>query len=527
MWYVASVDRVITDPRFEGAMSEWAELFPNTLAVVVTKTDGGIDDALAKKFRTAKEDVERYFTLGKELKALEGKIKDKRARSLRLRKSGSAEFFAVAAEVEELQTDIENITSERLSTLMDARSRYITRRLREDKQKYLPQGVELPVFCVSNSQYFANKQVDGADVKLINPAATGIPTLRAYALELAAPAIWQETKAHLIFRVAGFFYGAYCWARADHKERRDGLMKCIKTVQKHWNFVSDPLSQEVQTLLANEFIKTLRDDQKKSLEGALEAFRIICEWNAGTFQAFFRKDGKHSTKAVGKECWNQLFLQEQTDSSLHPAWERVTPRIQHTIRSAIDSISETLSSLPDKLEREPGSAPLPAQAFHEMFRAHVAGIDAALQRRNKVYEHNLRTIKRDATADQPSAYFTNAMASVYEGNKRVGGAGCTARWKKALHEHLTLPGGKSPFAVATDELDKAMTNVAKGYVKGISEDVQSILDDVNQQMTGILAGGVESRREGWACEALLDVLRGMRPEIKRVESEIRALDARS
>lgn len=48
MWYVASVDRVITDPRFEGAMSEWAERFPNTLAVVVTKTDGGIDDALAK-----------------------------------------------------------------------------------------------------------------------------------------------------------------------------------------------------------------------------------------------------------------------------------------------------------------------------------------------------------------------------------------------------------------------------------------------------------------------------------------------
>lgn len=215
-------------------MSEWAELFPNTLAVVVTKTDGGIDDALAKKMRTAKEDVERYFTLGKRLKIFEAMVKDKRARSIRLRKSGSAEFFALTAEVEELQTDIDRIISERLSTLMDARSRYITRRLREDKQKYLPQGVELPVFCVSNSQYFANKQVDGADVKLINPTATGIPALRAYALELAAPAIWQEIKTHLIFRVAGFFHGAYCWAKADHKEHRDVLMKRIKAVQKHW-----------------------------------------------------------------------------------------------------------------------------------------------------------------------------------------------------------------------------------------------------------------------------------------------------
>lgn len=279
-------------------------------------------------------------------------------------------------------------------------------------------------------------------------------------------------------------------------------------------------------MLANEFIKTLREDQRHSLEGALEAFRLICEWRAGTFQAFFRKDGKHSTKAVGKECWNQMFLQHQTEHSLLPAWERVTPRMQHTIRSAVDKICKAIEELPDKLEKEPGSAPLPADAFQQMFQAHVVGIDAALQRRNRFYEQSLRNIKRDATVDQPSAYFTKAMESVYESNKRVAGAGCTTRWKNALHGHLTLPDAKSPFNVAINGLGSAMRGVAKAYVNGVRRDVESIIVDISDQMTDILDGGVETEEEARARKALLRELEDTMPEIKRIESEIKLLDGK-
>lgn len=526
MWYVAGVERVTTDPNLEKTISIYAERFPNTLAIIVTKIDRGIDDALAREMKKKKVDMSVYDFLCNQLRDLAKGLKKDQTRLNKLMASGSRDYFALAKKVEEDNAKSRQMVLERTAILVQARGDFISRRLREDKQKYLPEGLELPVYCVSNSQYFAHKLVDDADEIIMETATTGIPELRAYALELAAPSIWEETKAYLTFSVAGFLHGANAWAEAEHKQRRTGLLQCVNTAQKDWNFLIDPVPQQVHRLLENDFIQTIRAGHNKSQEGALRALQAIESWNSGSFLAFFRKHGKHYTRTIGKECWNQMFLQTQTDSFLLPAWERVMPQLQDIIRTAVKQVSKSIQDLPERLERNPGSAPLPVGTFQDMLRPHIVGIDAALHRRSRQYEHDLSNIKLDATIDQPSSYFTHAMTPVYEENKRNGGPGSAARWKHALREHLSLLEPKSPFSKATNELAKALTSVARVYVSGVRADIQGILDDITQQMTSIMACGVETEEEAGSRKALLGVLRDTMPEIKRIEREVKRLDGK-
>lgn len=342
MWYVAGVERVVTDPNLEKTLTMNAERFPGTLAIVVTKIDRGLDDALAKDMKKKKMDVRRYEILSSELKDLGKNIKKDQTRLKRLKTSGSEDYFALAQKVEDSESKAQLAALERTAVLVKARGEFITRRLKEDKQKYLPEGMELPVHCVSNSQYFAHKQIDDADDIIMDPATTGIPDLRAYALELAAPAIWEETKAYFLFSVAGFLHGASAWAEADHKQRRTGLMQCVNTAQKQWNMFMDPAVtlRLVQDLLVNDLITKMHDGQQKSLDGALTALQTIEAWNPSSFLAFFRKHGKHSTKTIGSLCWYQMFTRTQKDLFLLPAWELVLPQLQDMVRSAIKQISQ-------------------------------------------------------------------------------------------------------------------------------------------------------------------------------------------
>lgn len=92
MWYVAGVERVITDPNPENTLNVYAERFPNTLAVVVTKIDRGIDDALAKDMKKKKVDVSSYEELTNQLRDLRKEQKKDQTRLKRLKTGSSGEY---------------------------------------------------------------------------------------------------------------------------------------------------------------------------------------------------------------------------------------------------------------------------------------------------------------------------------------------------------------------------------------------------------------------------------------------------
>jgi hypothetical protein len=525
MWYVVSVDRVVTDPNLERTISTYAERFPSTLAIIVTKIDGGLDEALAKKMRNSKENVHEYFSLNQTLKTFEKTLKELRSKTKRMKTGPSSDYVSHQEKMDSLQADCDKIVFQRNEVLARARNDFVTRRLKQDKQKNFAIGAELPILCVSNSQYLAHKGVEEAGAKIMSVQATGIPALRTYALQLAAPNIWETTKTYLSFNVAGFVHGANAWAEADHKHRRAGLMQCVKNLQKRWNFAIDPVPQKLLDVLDQGLISKVRSDEKKSLDGAMEAFYELCDWNPGSFRAFFRKEGKHSTRLIGRGCWNQMFIQRQTDDTLEPAWYDVMPQLQQLVREAVAGVAEALKNLPGELEQQPGSVPIRGGAFHDMLQPHVLGIEYALNRRNKVYETTLGNIKLNATRDHPTAYFTLAMTSVYERYKSSNGDGVTDLLKNALRQHLSLEGPKSPFAIALDGLSRALDTNVTNYVTGLRSDIQGILDGITQQLQEILDGGVETPRETMARKKLLNVLQGTLPEIKRIEQDLKMIDS--
>jgi len=64
LWYVATVDRICTDPDLEHTVGDYGQRFGNNLAIVVTKIDEGVGHELAMDLQSKGQnlgDVEEWY----------------------------------------------------------------------------------------------------------------------------------------------------------------------------------------------------------------------------------------------------------------------------------------------------------------------------------------------------------------------------------------------------------------------------------------------------------------------------------
>lgn len=121
-------------------------------------------------------------------------------------------------------------------------------------------------------------------------------------------------------------------------------------------------------------------------------------WWHNSFLAFFRKDGKHRTCAIGVDCWNERFIEAQTKDLLNPAWEEKLSPPDQFFDGAIKKLTRAID-LPNELGRMPGSVPLPMDASQGVIEVQISGIEAAHLKRKAQYQEALANIKLDATLD--------------------------------------------------------------------------------------------------------------------------------
>jgi len=431
-------------------------------------------------------------------------------------------------EQEELEEALKEEETKRMDCLVDARTSNIESRLRRDKQKHLPEGAILPIHFVSNTQYDMHVDRDDEEsskARFGNIKDTGIPGLRAYALSLASPGVWEAYTFQLLFIIRVLFNGVDGWAQDSPIKRQAGLMDVVNSTTNLWTV----LENEGIGKMANEFdsgiIQRLRLGIGHSNQGVWKHFEKICRkpWWPNSFLALFRNEGKHYTKAIGSDSWNEQFISTQTRDVLNPAWKEDLPQPENYFDGPIGKLVKSIEELPEALDRMPGSVPLPIHAFRGVLDAQVFGIQAAHNKHKQHYTQALANIKLDATLDQYTGHFAQAMQPCYDEGKDDKGAGVCNRHKARLHNHFSR---NDPIKQATDKLSEALKENVNKHAWALGVDLDKILLDITHQFELILKRQHETSREKLARRELYYFLVGAMPGINRIESELNAIRQR-
>jgi len=187
LWYVIAVDRPCTDPVLDKTLSMYAERFPGALAIIVTHSDHQVFDGegIAADMREKGQSVGDYAEPTRRKTALMGQLAQVNAR-LR-RKVSSERKLQYHDEKSEVEAQIEEVGNGAFEAIVDVRNNHVASTLKKEKQKYIPAGCSLSVYCVSNTEYATHQRPHAR--RQLSVDSTGIPELRSFALGLAAPAV--------------------------------------------------------------------------------------------------------------------------------------------------------------------------------------------------------------------------------------------------------------------------------------------------------------------------------------------------
>lgn len=491
--------------------------------MVVTKVDRDVTDALAHDMRVGKRQSIGDFLAHKASIREQTRNLKIVCSNLKRRHLTGDQKNALREQEDALRASIDTLECQMFECVVDARNSHIVARLKREKAKYLPEGKCLEVYCVSNLHYAIHKGFSRREGPLLDVQATGIPSLRAYALRLTASVVWNDHK-EILHRLKVLFHGVHGWALRRPVPRDGELLDVVKTVEYSWDAISEAAVDQCIEKFGTEILGRLLVEHASSADATMRYLRKITEdWHSNTFLAFFRHEGTHSTKAVGSHCWNEAFLEWQTDNVLNPAWE-MWPDPEHSFNEGVERLISTLEDIPEQLASMSKTVPLPVAAFSNMLTGQIGLIRAESSRVTRRYHIKHGNIKLDACLDQYTGFFTQAMRSCYHRGKNDRGDGVCARVKKLLRDHIER---QDPLAKAMDKYERAFRSAVSAQASCLDKEFQRILREIDQQFGMILRRETETPEESRARVPIADLLSRLMPDIERIELDLEEVEERN
>ena len=329
IWVVAKIDRAITEQMVDNLFTRFGKSYK--MIIICTGIDANLDDDLAvylesegQSIGNHKELLERELHLRKLITslakkigtgqaALDGRNKFKSMKRRQLtenaRRKLVAELEAWKSELRDAEEELPGICQQRFELLVEARNHNATRRLCEEKSKNLSAGEQLQVFCVSNLHYMSLKGARFVNGPRLSPEMTGIPALRTFVLESAAPRVQRNLEDFISHRFTVFMKGLAMWAKSFSVEGSSELLTAIEASRNNIGGVLQVYHDNM--LASNEIgvVKRLQDSKQKQLRVALSQLEKKKGWHWSTTRAFIRRYGNHTTSVAPKQCWNEQFLE--------------------------------------------------------------------------------------------------------------------------------------------------------------------------------------------------------------------------
>ena len=171
------------------------------------------------------------------------------------------------------------------------------------------------------------------------------------------------------------FRGVQLLAEIMATKPQAGLVDMVNEMQSFWSTQIGEMVRQAGKVFEKSLISELNSELHTSHKHALEYFAELCDdWHPSSFLAFYRKDGKHKTKAVAEDSWNERLLEHQTREVSNPAWQLMLPQQMGLFDGVVAKLTAAIEALPDDLSLQPATVSLPIAAFKALLDAQVNGI---------------------------------------------------------------------------------------------------------------------------------------------------------
>lgn len=417
--------RCVDDPSAERNIATNAELFGINMALVVTRSDDGVDDALAQSMCKNGQSVGDYFSTGTQIKQIDGQlahIKRQIEKKMAVKRQENMDSPSAGSTLQELLIQQSELNGERrqhrqkqLEILVHARNTHTTNLLKRSKQRFLRPDEQLTVHCVSNTHYIAHLHDTEPEGTLLDVNATGIPALRAWLLEIAAPSLLLAMEEQ-IGKCSTFVHGVAMWAHSAPKKRKAGILEVARAPEVRWPGITENTLRSIESKTEMSLFSPLQTRLRATVEAALRhCDALLTTWNPSTQRAFILKGGKHSTKLQRQPtCWNERFMSFQTKEVLDPNWSKTKEGVQYELEVMVGKLIDELNQVPKELEEMEFMPAAQMANVTGIITQYIRRIRRAHVLRLKSHDKELGNIKQNASFDVPTAYFTQAMRPMYE-----------------------------------------------------------------------------------------------------------------
>jgi hypothetical protein len=524
----ADISRAVNDPSLHRTISLYAERFPSTFVIALTKIDLGVNDGLLQSMRREREDMSEYDRLTGELSRLNSELHEENQKVTRPGRKSAKYRLSMYERIEDLGKEITETENKQFGELVSARNRHTTKLLVQDKQKYFKRGGTLQVVHVSPEHYEVHTSPSARRrCPLMDVTLTGIPGLRDVGLMMAAQPLWKAQTEYLESKVFVFIHGLRLWSAGCAVQDQTQLLSIVADLSfKEADSPLDKLVTQRESIMETKFLQPLRTFREDARDGALSQLAQLEKWNTRSWISFYRHSGQHTTGKKAATSWNETFMQCQTLEMLDPCWHEMVSALQDTFSEAKNQVFASVEETKKKLMKSPASVSLDRTDIEGLFKGALAGLQSDYDMIVENFKQSTLDIKMDATKDRIDSFFTVAMEPAYEKGRLDHGTGVTQRCKQNLRDHLSLDltNPREPFAVHHQKLAKALKENSSNHVQALQTCVQARCSQLYSKFGQITQQKPETPAEASARQvtkpfldrALLDI-----EKIKTVLDQVR------
>ncbi|KAK4550660.1 hypothetical protein LTR36_000239 [Oleoguttula mirabilis] len=477
VWCVSRAGRIVSDLVVDGLLGRYGVPFDGNVAVIATKSDENVDHELAQDMRRRGYDLGQYDQLKKAVLAVGKQLKDTKARKAKLSPRKTREKLQLQEEIEDHTEALQGLESQVFGLIVRARNTHIVGALQREKQQHLPKDKKLNAFAVSNLHYAAHKEVATVSGPALSTELTGIPEIRAFALNMAAPKVFRSLEDFINQNFSLFIRALELWANQQLAQGRGALLEMVKEPQ---TTVADLMSKylgSLNILTEKGSVVPFQEHQARFVTHAMQAIDRLRDWHWSTLRAFVRNYGSHSTSVKPQQSWNYDFF-EAAIKVIRAGWPEFRESHGALVKDMKTDIIKQVRTINKNLKKDASAVTLRHHTFDQALQANIDGLKIAFRAHLEAMTDGFRNILLRATTDQGGCYFRATIMQAYDTCQNDGGKGIKDRTLTCFRTHLSLAGDRSPFAILAKNIQSAVHQLAQDECTRLRAEIGRILGNI-------------------------------------------------
>ncbi|KAH7029847.1 uncharacterized protein B0I36DRAFT_326419 [Microdochium trichocladiopsis] len=388
------------------------------------------------------------------------------------------------------ETQLRNAQFRLRKLVIDTRNSTVTNRLLRVYQAKVPDDT-LRVFCVSNSEYWDNRQ-KRRQVAVPHLMLSGILSIRQHCRARVSESQHRMCTKYMRDSIPALLGEVRLWvssaeAGSMDAERRRVMRQGLTSLE---NRLRRDLEHGESRTLGSSLVLDMRqgflDPGRLRIaswsQGATDACYEWNGWHHASYSAFCRNYGDYCTPKVGSHCWNDEAMAKMV-RQVRPMWQGLQSRLDERVDSLAASITASLDQAANYLHTGLADhADLTIQ-LETTLRSNQHLLESNIHELKDDFDNALRQLQIDATSGIRTSLIGKYMEPAYRNAIHEFGTGSDARRKS----YITT-------AFRKQELFEKLLASVRDSFKEIAEDLQEQVNSNIQEHLG-------------AVRAVLDILR--------------------